>query len=73
MEHPPYSPELAPNDFWLFPKSKPALKGRRFLDTEDIKKGDDSTESYSTTEVTKNVSNSCSIVGLNAQLPKGSI
>jgi hypothetical protein len=20
MEHPPYSPDLAPNDFWLLPK-----------------------------------------------------
>jgi hypothetical protein len=26
MEHPPYSPDLAPNDFWLFPIIKSALK-----------------------------------------------
>jgi len=26
MEHPPYSLNLAPNDFWLFPKIKSALK-----------------------------------------------
>jgi len=38
MEHPLYSPDLAPNDFWLFPKIKSALKGRRFWDTEEIKK-----------------------------------
>jgi histone-lysine N-methyltransferase SETMAR len=38
MEHPPYSPDLAPNDIWLFPKIESALKGRRFQDTEDIKK-----------------------------------
>jgi hypothetical protein len=38
MEHPSYSPDLAPSDFWLFPKIKSALKGRRFQDTEDIKK-----------------------------------
>jgi hypothetical protein len=38
MEHPPYSCHLAPNDFWLFPKIKTALKGRRFQDTEDIQK-----------------------------------
>jgi hypothetical protein len=38
MEHPPFSSDLAPNDFWLFPKIKSALKGRRFQDIEDIKK-----------------------------------
>jgi hypothetical protein len=27
LEHPPYSPDFVPNDFWLFPKIKPALKG----------------------------------------------
>jgi histone-lysine N-methyltransferase SETMAR len=32
VEHLSYSPDLAPNDFWLFPKIKPALKGRRFQD-----------------------------------------
>jgi len=26
MDHPPYSPDLAPCDFWLFPKLKNALK-----------------------------------------------
>jgi hypothetical protein len=26
LEHPPYSPDLAPNDFWLFPEIKYALK-----------------------------------------------
>jgi histone-lysine N-methyltransferase SETMAR len=26
IKHPPYSPDLAPNDFWLFPKIKSALK-----------------------------------------------
>jgi hypothetical protein len=30
MEYPPYSPDLALNDFWLFPKIKSALKGRIF-------------------------------------------
>jgi hypothetical protein len=27
MEHPSYSPDLAPNYFWLFPKMKSVLKG----------------------------------------------
>jgi len=28
---PPYSTDLAPCDFWLFPKLKSPLKGRRFV------------------------------------------
>jgi transposase len=36
MEHPPYSPDLAPVDFYLFPQLKSALKGRRFCDATDI-------------------------------------
>jgi hypothetical protein len=27
MEHPPYSPDLAVNDLWVFPKIKSAFKG----------------------------------------------
>ncbi|KAI6647565.1 Transposase [Oopsacas minuta] len=30
IDHPPYSPDLAPCDFWLFPTIKRHLKGRRF-------------------------------------------
>jgi hypothetical protein len=36
LDHPPYSPDLAPCDFQLFPKLKTALKDRRFSDTADI-------------------------------------
>lgn len=36
VPHPPYSPDLAPCDFYLFPKMKIALKGRRFDSIEDI-------------------------------------
>jgi hypothetical protein len=36
LEHPPYSRDLAQNDFWQFPKIKSALKGWRFQDTENI-------------------------------------
>jgi hypothetical protein len=32
----PYSPELAPADFYLFPRMKSVLKGRRFRDATDI-------------------------------------
>jgi hypothetical protein len=31
-------PDLAPNDLWLFPKIKSALKGRIFQDIEDVQK-----------------------------------
>ncbi|XP_061705471.1 histone-lysine N-methyltransferase SETMAR-like [Cydia pomonella] len=35
LPHPPYSPDLAPCDFYLFPKIKEKLKGRRFENKED--------------------------------------
>jgi hypothetical protein len=35
MDHPP---DLAPCDFWLFPKLKNALKGQRFADLSDIQR-----------------------------------
>jgi len=31
LEHPPYSPDLAPSDFFLFPKLKLFLAGQRFF------------------------------------------
>jgi histone-lysine N-methyltransferase SETMAR len=37
VEHPPYSPDLAPFDFWLFLKLKSVLKGKSVSDVEDIK------------------------------------
>ena len=36
VPHPPYSPDLAPADFFLFPKHKTTLKGRRFQTIEEI-------------------------------------
>ena len=37
LDHPPYSPDLAPCDFWLFPRLKPVMKGTRFSSLEEIK------------------------------------
>jgi len=37
LEHPAYSLDLVPNDFFLFPKIKELLKGRHFDDTDDIR------------------------------------
>jgi hypothetical protein len=36
LEHPPYSPDLAATDFYLFCRLKSALKGRRYCDATDI-------------------------------------
>ena len=38
LEVPPYSPDLAPSDFFLFPKLKTVLKGTRFPDLETLKR-----------------------------------
>ena len=35
--HPPYSPDLAPCDFWLFPKFKEKLRGCRYEIIEEMK------------------------------------
>jgi hypothetical protein len=32
LDHPPYSPDLAPSDFYLFPKLKKELRGKRFAE-----------------------------------------
>jgi len=36
VPHSPYSPDLAPNDFFLFPELKMKLKGRIFQTLEEI-------------------------------------
>jgi hypothetical protein len=36
LENPAYSPDLAPSDFFLFPKMKEILKVRHFGDIDDI-------------------------------------
>jgi histone-lysine N-methyltransferase SETMAR len=36
-EHPPYSPDLAPSELFLFQKIKEILKGRHFDDIEDVR------------------------------------
>ena len=36
LQHPPYSPDLAPSDFWLFPHLKKFLRGKHFSSNEDV-------------------------------------
>ena len=38
LDHPPYSPDLAPCDFWLFPTLKERLVGRKFDRVQDLAK-----------------------------------
>jgi len=43
LPHPPYSPDLAPCDFFLFPNMKKWLGGKRFTSNEEVI---DQTEAY---------------------------
>ena len=36
LPHPPYSPDLAPSDYFLFPNMKTCLGGKRFSSNEEI-------------------------------------
>jgi len=36
LEHTPYSPDVAPCDFYLFPKIKSVLKGTHFVSKENV-------------------------------------
>ena len=37
VPHPPYNRDLAPCDFWLFPKLKEKLRGCRYETIEEMK------------------------------------
>ncbi len=37
VPHPPYSPDLAPSDYFLFPRLKAELRGHRFRTLDDMK------------------------------------
>ncbi|CAK1592554.1 unnamed protein product [Parnassius mnemosyne] len=36
LEHPPYSSDLAPSDFYLFPRLKERLRGKKFEDDSKV-------------------------------------
>ena len=38
VSHPPYSPDLVPCDFWLFPKLKKSIAGKPFSRIQDMAK-----------------------------------
>lgn len=37
INHPPYSPDLAPSDYYLFPNLKKELRGKHFSDDDELK------------------------------------
>ena len=37
VQHPPYSPDLAPCNFFLFPRMKNSLRGIRYQSTQELK------------------------------------
>jgi len=48
LDHPPYSPDLAPGDYFLFRKVKSHSKGRLFDSISDIRKAVTSTRTLNT-------------------------
>ena len=36
LPHPPYSPDLAPSDYWLFADLKKMLAGKRYDSNEEV-------------------------------------
>lgn len=37
VNHPPYSPDLAPSDYYLFPEMKKELRGKKFTADDEVK------------------------------------
>ncbi len=50
LPHPPYSPDLAPSDFWFFPRLKKGLRRRRFGNLNDLEQAVDDQISVITSE-----------------------
>jgi len=61
--HPPYSPDLAPCDFFLFPRMKGQIKGKRFADGHEVKKKTLVLNNISTEKICRNVFSSGKNVG----------
>jgi hypothetical protein len=62
--HPPYSPNLAPCDFFLFPRMKGQKKGKRFSDVREVRKKTlEVVNNASTEKISRNVFSSGKNVG----------
>jgi len=71
VPHPPYSPDLAPSDFFLFPKLKMKLKGRRFQTLEEIKVESQAVLNTLREITSKNASKTGSAAGITVKPQKG--
>jgi len=64
VPHPPYSPDLAPCDFFLFASMKAQKKGKRFADVREVKKKTlEVLNNISTEKISRNVFSSGKHVG----------
>ena len=72
VPQPPYSPDLAPCDFWLFPKLKRPLRGNRFESIEVIKRESLKALKPSRKSILTTVSKTGKNVGISALCRKGS-
>jgi len=62
--HPPYSPDLVPLDFFLFPRMKGQKKGKGFADVSEVKKKTlEVWNNISTEKISRNVFSSGKNVG----------
>jgi hypothetical protein len=73
MDYPPYSPDLVPSDFWLFPKLKNAMKVQRFAELSDIQSNVKTLLRGIPENDFKTVSGSGTIVSRSGKLHKESI
>ena len=64
LPHPPYSPNLAPCDFILFPQLKKTTKGRRFGDIEEVQ----ANATRQMRAITKVTSRAAFVSGRNAEI-----
>ena len=65
LDHPPYSPDLAPADYFLFPQVKSHLKGRLFYSISDIQKVVTSTLNTIAKTTSTKASRSCMTVQIS--------
>ena len=71
--HPPYSPDLAPCDFFLFRRMKGQKKGKRFADVREVKKETlEVLNNISTEKISINVFSSVENVGTSVSSEKES-
>jgi hypothetical protein len=53
--HPPCLPDLAPCDFFMFPRMKGQKKGERFADVREVNKKTEVSNNISTERISRNV------------------